>query len=160
MSEEAGRDNKDKPDLSLIPYCFEVEVAEVMMMGSRKYQRMNYAKGHRITSLIASIKRHVGKLLSGQDIDEESGKSHWAHIAAGCLMAIHQIELGTIKDDRFKPDTLLTPVLPEAKVRYQLWSKAKGQPQYSMHPGPEFLTVAEAWAEAKRQMEAWDGWQF
>src|SRR5687768_14720386 len=136
MSEEAGRDNKDKPDLSLIPYCFEVEVAEVMMMGERKYSRMNYAKGHRITSLIASIKRHVGKLLSGQDIDEESGKSHWAHIAAGCLMAIHQIELGTIKDDRFKPETLLTPVLPEAKVGISCGAKPRVSPSTACTPVP------------------------
>ena len=101
MSREgAKRDNKSKPDLSLLPYCFEVELARVMMQGERKYGRLNYLKGHAITSLIASMKRHIGKLLAGQDIDEETGCSHWAHIAAGVLMALHQQEFGTLRDDR------------------------------------------------------------
>ncbi len=97
----AKKETKDKPDLSLIPYCVEVELAKAMMNGQEKYGRMNYAKGHNFNDLIAAMKRHLGKLLAGQDFDSDSGVHHLGHVMANALMALHQRELGTLKDDRF-----------------------------------------------------------
>lgn len=98
----AKRDNAGKPDLSLLPYSFEVAVARVMESGLRVYDRDNYRKGHFANGIVASIRRHLGKFNSGEDIDADSGQPHLAHIAANCLMAIEQIRLGTFKDDRWK----------------------------------------------------------
>lgn len=100
---EAKRDNKSKPALSMLPLAFEGPVARVMMFGATKYGRDNYLTGHRVTGLIDSIKRHTAAIMEGEDLDPESGQPHWAHIAANCLMALHQTQLGTIKDDRYKP---------------------------------------------------------
>lgn len=103
MTEEAKRDNKTKPALSMLPLTFKAAVARVMMFGATKYGRWNYLNGHKITGLVDSIERHLGAILEGEDVDPESGLSHWAHIGANALMATHQIQLGTLKDDRYKP---------------------------------------------------------
>lgn len=96
----AKRDNKQKPDLSYLTPDFEEPVARVMMFGAEKYGKWNFLKGHAITSIIASIKRHCGKILAGNDIDSESMEKHFAHIAANCLIAMRQETAGTLFDDR------------------------------------------------------------
>lgn len=106
----ARRDNAGKPDLSLLPYTFEVAVARVMEKGAAVYGRDNYRNGHTATNIVGSMKRHIGKFLSGEDMDTDSGEPHLAHIAANCLMALEQIRLGTFKDDRWKGEA--APVLP------------------------------------------------
>jgi hypothetical protein len=98
----ANKEQTGKIDLSLLPPAFKDQVAQVMEFGAKKYGRYNYIKGHRMCEdLLAAIERHVRDLQSGQDVAEDSKLSHFAHIAANCLMALHQIQLGTIKDDRF-----------------------------------------------------------
>ena len=97
----AKKETKDKPDLSLIPYCVEAELAKAMEYGAAKYQRYNYTKGHNISQLVAAAKRHLGKYLAGEESDDESGVHHLGHVMANCLMMLHQRELGTLKDDRF-----------------------------------------------------------
>jgi len=165
MSEEALRDNADKPDLSLIPLAFEAAVAQVMMHGARKYKRDNYWKGHRITSLIASMKRHIGKILKGEDIDEESGCSHWAHVAAGCLMALHQQELGTLKDDRTRLENVLgtatnnTPQLDLALAPQEpatTWDVVvSGRGTYTEYARIPYLTKEEADKSLGFHAETW-----
>jgi len=104
----AKKETKDKPDLSLIPYCVEAELAKAMEYGAAKYQRYNYTKGHNISQLVAAAKRHLGKYLAGEESDDESGVHHLGHVMANCLMMLHQRELGTLKDDRFvKPKSIM-----------------------------------------------------
>jgi hypothetical protein len=107
----ANKEQTGKIDLTLLPPEFKDQVAQVMMFGAVKYGRYNYTKGHRMCQdLLAAIERHVRDLQKGEDVASDSKMSHFAHIAANCLMAIHQIELGTIKDDRFTAPKLETPV--------------------------------------------------
>lgn len=101
-SSTAAKDDSTKPDLSLLPRGFKEAVARVMMFGVQKYGRWNYAKGHSLNQLIAAVERHLDAIKSGEDLDTESNQLHWGHVAAGALMALHQAELGTLKDDRFK----------------------------------------------------------
>lgn len=105
MSDEqpiAAKDDGAKPDLALLPRIFKEVVARVMMFGATKYGRWNYTKGHDIEQLIAAAERHLDALKDGEDLANDSKLSHWGHIAANCLMALHQIQLGTIRDGRFK----------------------------------------------------------
>lgn len=114
--EEKGASKNDKadmkPDYSIIPKVVMDQLSYVMMAGQEKYGRHNYTKGHNITQLTAAVCRHAKQIESGEDIDKDTseriGKDiyHWACIMASGLMAIHQMELGTLKDDRFKPPLL------------------------------------------------------
>jgi hypothetical protein len=119
-----------KPDYSLIPKSFMDAVAYVMMSGQLKYLRENYRQGHSSNTLTAAATRHLKLIESGEDIDKDTTERlkngcidiagqfnqgigptspdvlHWACVAAGALMAIEQIELGTHKDDRYKKPLL------------------------------------------------------
>jgi hypothetical protein len=100
---EARKEKKGKPDLSLIPYCVEAELARAMMYGEEKYARYDYYKGHKLSDLVSAARRHLSKFYAGEDLDDESGVHHLAHCMANCLMMLHQIDLGTSADDRYKP---------------------------------------------------------
>lgn len=95
--------DEGKPDLSLIPFVAEVAMAQAFMYGSKKYGRYNYCKGHDLSQLIASAKRHISKFYAGEDKDNESGVHHLGHAMVNLAMILQEIELGTLKDDRFKP---------------------------------------------------------
>jgi hypothetical protein len=91
------------------------QIAYTMMAGAQKYGRYNYTLGHNITQLTAAATRHLKLIESGEDVDKDCTERlgapgieilHWACVAASALMAIHQLELGTAKDDRYKgPNT-------------------------------------------------------
>jgi hypothetical protein len=98
----AAKDDAAKPDLSLLPRVFKEGVARVMMFGAAKYGRWNYTKGHELEQLISAAERHIDALKDGEDVAEDSQLSHWYHVAANALMAVHQLELGTLRDNRFK----------------------------------------------------------
>lgn len=106
----AAKDLTNKPDLSLVSYHFKCAIARVMMLGEKKYGRWNYRKGHEVHLILAAIERHLGKFAEGEDLDDESGESHLAHIAADCMMIVDQMREGTWKDTRYKKPTTATRV--------------------------------------------------
>jgi hypothetical protein len=113
----AKKEKSNKPDLSLIPYCVEAELARAMMNGETKYGRYNYCLGHDNTDLCGAAKRHIGRYLAGETIDPESKVHHLAHAMANMLMIIHQEDLGTSRDNRHKvvaTDAELFEVLNES----------------------------------------------
>jgi hypothetical protein len=89
-----------KPDLSLLPGCFLVEVARAMTYGAQKYGRYNYTRGFPTSRLIAAMMRHIAAYSDGEADDPESGVSHLGHVAANVLMLIHCAQLGTLEDNR------------------------------------------------------------
>ena len=93
-----------KPDLSLIPSVAEEAMARAMMYGTNKYGRYNYCNGHEAGKLIASAKRHLSAWYNGEENDKESGVSHLGHAMCNIAMLLRQIELGTMKDDRYIPE--------------------------------------------------------
>ena len=120
MSKADKNDVKDhKPDYSLIPKSFMDQVSYCMCAGSIKYGRDNYRKGHTYNQLTAAAVRHIKCLEAGEDRDEDTSSrmgvdiSHWANVACCALMAIEQIRLNTIKDDRYgreKTDNGFLPI--------------------------------------------------
>lgn len=96
--------DEGKADLSLIPSVAEEAMARAMMYGTNKYGRYNYCSGHEAGKLIASAKRHLAAWYNGEENDKESGVSHLGHAMCNIAMLLRQIELGTMKDDRYLPE--------------------------------------------------------
>lgn len=82
----AARFNHGKPDYSLIPLCTLEDEAKVWAMGREKYGEWNWARGMKWSVPFACMLRHMAAWQAGQDIDEESGISHIAHIMCNARM--------------------------------------------------------------------------
>lgn len=76
--------------------------AMIYTLGTAKYDDRNWEKGMKFSTLLDSAQRHVALLMSGEDIDPDSGLPHSSHAAwnleAVTHMMIHHPEL----DDRPK----------------------------------------------------------
>lgn len=94
-----------KPQLQLIPACFSEELARVMQNGKEKYGERNWITGDGVSlqTYLGAILRHTNKIISGEDIDPESGLEHAAHIAASCAIILDAKQCGKLKDDRILP---------------------------------------------------------
>lgn len=110
MTAEKNDTKDNKPDLSLLPKIFKTQVAYTMMAGKFKYGKYNYTKGHKISQLLAAAERHLDEIKDGVDYDDDCtarvgvAVHHAGCVAANMLMLLHQLELGTLIDDRFKKE--------------------------------------------------------
>lgn len=102
--ETGTKHDQGKPDLSLIPYVALVEEAKAFMIGEKKYGRYNYCKGHKASQLIAAMLRHATAYFNGEEVDPVDGQHHLGSVRACAAMLLRQAELGTLNDDRFKPE--------------------------------------------------------
>jgi Domain of unknown function (DUF5664) len=101
-TDEGLRYNEGKTLFDCIPPYAEKMLAEVLTQGAKKYEERNWEKGMAYSKVINSLMRHLNKFRMGEDIDEESGLPHTAHIA---INAIFLLEYGVThpeKDDRRK----------------------------------------------------------
>lgn len=103
MSEQASKNDKEKPDLSLIPKEALDAAARAFMVGEKKYNRYNYYKGHKASQLIAAMIRHATAWMDGEENDPVDGQPHLGSVIACAAMLLKQKALGTLKDDRYKP---------------------------------------------------------
>jgi hypothetical protein len=46
------------------------------------------------------MKRHIDKVIDGEDIDPESGAHHLGHVMAGCSIVLDACRHGTLIDNR------------------------------------------------------------
>lgn len=100
----ADKHDQAKVDLSLIPMISDIEHAKAFMVGQKKYGRYNYCKGHTSSQLIAALLRHAKAWNNGEEHDPKDGQHHLGSVMACCSMILRQQELGTLKDDRYKPE--------------------------------------------------------
>jgi len=104
MSKNEGGKKFDgnKPDSTLIPVEFIIQVSKVLGFGAGKYGKHNFRDGLNYTRLLSSIKRHIDLEIAGVETDKDSGMPHWAlagsAIAMYAFMKTHRPEL----DDRYK----------------------------------------------------------
>lgn len=64
--------DKDKVDLSLIPYEVLEEISRVLMFGAKKYGKYNWEKGIDYTRLSSAADRHKGIFMDfNKTIDRE-----------------------------------------------------------------------------------------
>lgn len=90
-----------KTQLQLIPPAASRGIANVLSLGASKYGIWNWRENKvaRMT-YVAAIKRHLDAWVDGQDLDEESGESHIAHIGASACILLDAEDFGTLVDDR------------------------------------------------------------
>jgi len=99
---EAGR---KKAPMELLPAVALEETAWVHGLGAEKYGRYNWrSRDVCASTYVSAILRHLMAWQEGQDMDPESGRSHLAHIAAGCNILMDASANLRLVDDR--PSTL------------------------------------------------------
>jgi hypothetical protein len=90
-----------KPPLNLVPPSALIHEALVFQLGAKKYGAFNWRESAVVRSIyLAAAMRHLLALMDGQDLDEESGLPHEAHIRACMAILIDARELGKLIDDR------------------------------------------------------------
>jgi uncharacterized HAD superfamily protein len=97
---QALRYNRGKLRFDLVhPWAHE-QLVKVFTMGADKYAPRNWEKGMSWTSVIASLKRHLNAIESGEDFDAESGLLHSAHVMWGAHALTAYYKLFPQGDDR------------------------------------------------------------
>lgn len=99
---KAKKNDKDKSDLSLIPYIALIKEAEAFKVGEKKYGRYNFYNGMEVTRLVSAAQRHLLAFLEGEENDPEDGQDHLGSVRACCAMILKQRQLGTLIDNRYK----------------------------------------------------------
>lgn len=90
-----------KVDLSLIPPAASIYMALAMMEGARKYGPYNWRlKKVKMMIYLAAAKRHIDKVIDGQDLDEESFLPELGHAMASLGIICDAVETGNIIDNR------------------------------------------------------------
>lgn len=92
--------DRAKTRMELLPPELLQAVAEILTFGADKYGDRNWEKGMLWSRVYGALLRHLNAWWGGEDLDEETGKSHLWH--AGCclafLIAYEQRAIG--QDDR------------------------------------------------------------
>ena len=93
-----------KEPMHLLPVEFLRQTAIVLGVGAKKYGEYNWrtSQGVEANTYIAAILRHITQFVDGEDVDEESGRSHLAHIAATCAVLLDAQQQGKFIDNRYK----------------------------------------------------------
>jgi len=102
----AVRYNIGKPKLSLIDPYFQEQLGKVLTMGAEKYNSNDWRRGMPWTEVLDSLERHVLKFKSEDfdDLDEESGIQHMAHVACNAMFLIWYFKNRKEFDDRYKKE--------------------------------------------------------
>lgn len=102
QEQKASKNDKEKPDLALIPAIALEAEARAFMVGEKKYGRYNFYKGHTASQLIAALIRHATAWNEGEENDPIDGQPHLGSVRACAAMLLQQQKLGTLKDNRYK----------------------------------------------------------
>lgn len=83
------KEKEGKPDWSIFPFDEAQYVLEVFEHGAKKYSApFTYRKLVSPNDLLSASIRHLVEIQNGRNYDRESGRPHWAHVAANSLMAL------------------------------------------------------------------------
>ena len=90
-----------KPCMEFVSPVSLLHLAEVMRGGAKKYGPFNWReKGVSETTYYSAIHRHLGMWFDGQDMDDESGCNHLAHVMACCAILLDGYAQGNVNHDR------------------------------------------------------------
>jgi len=98
----ADRFNEGKMAWELVDFESLKPLVEVLMFGATKYSKDNWKKGQAITELLGSLFRHIIAFQNGEDLDEESGKSHIGHAMCNLMFIQYVLTHHEKFDDRNK----------------------------------------------------------
>jgi hypothetical protein len=78
-----------KAPLWLVPPAAEEELAKALALGAGKYGEWNWRRVKVKRSVyLSAMKRHIGRILDGEDIDPESLAHHLGHVMANCAIIL------------------------------------------------------------------------
>lgn len=99
---KAPKFDSGKIRLDLLPVRPMKDVAEVLTIGADKYGANSWREGEMIawSRCYAAAQRHLMQFWSGEDLDQETGKSHLAHAACNLLFMIEHSYINKQGDDR------------------------------------------------------------
>ena len=100
MIEQGKRFNAGKTRHDLVPAFAQEEYAKVLTMGANKYGDNNWQKGMKWSKVIASLKRHIAAIESGEDYDKESNLLHAAHVMCNAAFLTEYYKIFPQGDDR------------------------------------------------------------
>jgi hypothetical protein len=90
-----------KVDLALVPPAASIYMALGFMNGAQKYGPYNWrTKKVKMMVYLAAAKRHIDKVIDGQDLDEESFLPEIGHALASLGIIADAVETGNIIDNR------------------------------------------------------------
>ncbi len=100
---ETGGYKLDKGKLPLQLLSTEAlnRITEVMQFGAKKYAPNAWRDGMHWSRLIGAALRHLTAFNDGEDLDEESGLSHLAHLACCTMFLLEYEKTHPDKDDRY-----------------------------------------------------------
>lgn len=90
---EGRKFDHGKPDYTLLPFGALQDVVKVLGFGAVKYGRDNWQAVER-QRYVAAAFRHLVAIAKGEELDEESGMPHAAHLSC-CSLFLG--ELGSIR---------------------------------------------------------------
>lgn len=92
---------RERCPLHLIPSIAETEIAWVLGDGAAKYGQFNWrAEKISLLNYLGAMRRHINRILDGEDSDSESGLLHLAHVAATACIVMDAMEHDCMIDDR------------------------------------------------------------
>lgn len=98
----AKKFDNGKAPMNLLDGKFLEEVAHVLGFGAQKYGMWNFKNGHQLSRLISAALRHITQFNEGQDLDEETKRSHLAHATCCLMFAFYNLNNKPENDDRWK----------------------------------------------------------
>ena len=90
MSDTEVKKDKGKLRYDLVPFHALDEIAKVLTYGQEKYPEPEnnwfvVSKPKDLKRYKAAVLRHMSRVMQGEELDDESGLRHLAHIATNCL---------------------------------------------------------------------------
>ena len=90
-----------KAPLERLERSADEQVALVLQHGADKYGARNWRKDKiRVSTYVAAVRRHIGAINDGEDIDPDSGMHHMAHIGANVHVFLDALAHDMVIDDR------------------------------------------------------------
>jgi len=83
-----GKKGVKESRFDLIPYDALWQVALVFGKGAEKYADRNWERGYEWSKSFAALHRHLALFWQGEDIDDESGLPHMAHVTWHSLVLL------------------------------------------------------------------------
>jgi hypothetical protein len=117
----AGRQKIQYGNTPALPSLYQAAVHD---LGAVKYGSYNWRDTPiKMSDYISAIRRHLALLEAGEDIDDESGLPHAAHLMATCAIVIDADHAGTLIDDRRATPNLAKEMRRVAELK-KMWPKA------------------------------------
>ena len=90
-----------KPQIHLVPPSAIIYFAKAMENGAKKYGPYNWRNNPvNYTVYLSAMLRHILQLIDGEDIAQDSGTHHLAHVGASAAILLDALATGNLIDDR------------------------------------------------------------